>query len=115
MKRTAERETSKSTPGYSGRELRVPSHSDKRYIYRNDYGYFIARPNGHSSKHEDEPRIISSSPSKLDGRKLVGSVLISYTQSLSVAPPIEEAPDFTNADKEWIDRIDSSQLSWEDW
>lgn len=35
-----------------------------------------------------------------------------------IMPPLRphiEQPDFTEADKEWIDKIDRTQLSWDDW
>jgi hypothetical protein len=30
-------------------------------------------------------------------------------------PSIEECADFTEADKEWIDKVDRTQLSWDEW
>ena len=43
-------------------------------------------------------------------------VLLPITRPLTIVKaPEPEAPDFTEADKEWIDKIDRTRLSWDNW
>lgn len=104
MKKTAEHETSKSTPGYSGREMHAPKPGDSRYIVRRvSDGRFLQHPDGRGWVVRDK------------GFNPKTSVLTLQLVKTAPALPTKEAPDFTEADKDWIAKIDRTQLSWDEW
>lgn len=114
MKKTAERETSKSMPGCSGREIHAPNPGDKRYIYRPDNGKFTQRPDGCAPKYANGYNTIHSL-SQACTVKIVTDTLLPIYPPLRPSPPAAEDPDFTEADKEWIGKIDRTQLTWDEW